>query len=150
MSVEKPFKYTEKGNVNTTVNGVRVLSPGMQLANRYGVTVIILDSYTVSIKGLSGKIYKKNLKSVITQHSNGYYYLLYSSKNMGLRRDTCLFPYDSKMDNFFAPPPKNRSDYTLVVFTFGIVTLLADVNPHQQITEKEIGERLPTHKELYR
>lgn len=150
MSVRNPFKYTtNEGKVCVIVNGVQELLPGMILVNRYGIIVIIGDNNIVFIKGRSGLYYKKSLKSVITKHKNGYYYLLYSSKNIGLRRDTCLFYYSDEMDGFFCSPPKNRSDYALATVTFGIITLLADVNPHKQITEKELRERLPTYEELY-
>jgi hypothetical protein len=157
-SVNNPFKYTKDNGDDTnnngyeyvTVNGVREkLIPGMKLVNRYGIIVIIQDGETVYIKALSGRFYKKKLQSVIRQHLNGYYYLVYSSKNMGLRRDTCLFPYHSDMDLFFSSPPKNRSDYALVMITFGIITMLADAHQYKQITEEESRKRLPTYEELY-
>lgn len=151
MSVRNPFKYTTgEGKELVIVNGVQELSPGMILVNRYGIIVIIGDGDIVFIKGRSGLYYKKNLKSVITQHSNGYYYLLYSSKNIGLRRDTCLFYYSDEMDGFFFSPRKNRSDYALATLTFfGVIKRLDDANSHKQNTEEESIKRLPTYKELY-
>ena len=150
MSVKNPFKYTtDEGKELVIVNGVQELSPGMILVNRYGIIVIIGDCDIVFIKGRTGLFYKKSLESVTAKRSNGYYYLLYSSKNMGLRRDTCLFYYSDEMDGFFCSPPKNRSDYALATVTFGIIALLANANPHKQNTEEESIKRLPTYEELY-
>ena len=156
-----PFVYSfidKYGNtVTKTEYGVRRLGYGVRrlgikgetYTTRYGALVQIIDEFTVKIIGLSGKYYYKDLLSVITKHSNGYYYLLYSSKNTCMRRDSRLFNYSENMNNSFHLPKENKSDFIYTVATFGIIMLFSDVKQDKEISEDELKKRLPTHKELY-